>query len=245
VDLSLANKKILILGASSGIGKQCAKEVDDNGGHLFLASRNYDKLEQTNLGLSKKHHVLTVDIENESSIDAFVDTLDTKLDGVVLSAGVINYLPFKLISAELIDDVFNVNFKGQVLLLQKLIKKKKINKSASIVFISSISSKIGVPGTSLYAASKGAITSLVRVLAIEQAKLGVRVNSVSPGIVRTPMIDNNEAVSESQLALLEKKYPLGLGTTEDVANLCSFLLSNKSRWITGEDITIDGGASVA
>ena len=130
-----------------------------------------------------------------------------------------------------------------MLLTQRMLKKKLLNPYASLVFISSISALTGTPATMLYAASKSAINAMVRVLAIELSKQKVRVNTICPGIVRTPMIGNTN-IDENVFLEQESLYPLGLGTPEDVANAVLFHLSDMSRWLTGNTMILDGGYSI-
>jgi NAD(P)-dependent dehydrogenase (short-subunit alcohol dehydrogenase family) len=123
---------------------------------------------------------------------------------------------------------------------KELIKNKKINKGGSIVFISSISTKLGIPGTSIYASSKAALSTYAKVVASEISKQQIRSNIISPGIIKsiTPNVETAIEISDKRL---EEEYPFGFGSTSDVANLVAFLLSDLSRWITGSDIVIDGG----
>ena len=123
---------------------------------------------------------------------------------------------------------------------QKIVKKKLLNKNASLVFISSISSLMGVPATLLYAASKAAVNSTVKVLASEFASRKIRVNAIAPGIIITPMLEQSN-LDMDELMEQEKQYPLGFGKPEDVAYLAAFLLSDESRWLTGNVIKLDGG----
>jgi NAD(P)-dependent dehydrogenase (short-subunit alcohol dehydrogenase family) len=128
-----------------------------------------------------------------------------------------------------------------VLLIQNLLKKKKIAKNASIVFVSSVVALTGLPSTSLYAASKAALNSYARVLASELAPQRIRVNCISPGIIKTNFIEREGVISASQLTTLEDQYPFGFGEPEDISSIIMFLLSDDSKWITGTNIVIDGG----
>jgi NAD(P)-dependent dehydrogenase (short-subunit alcohol dehydrogenase family) len=139
--------------------------------------------------------------------------------------------------------MFQTNYFSQVLFLQMLLKKKLINKGASIVFISSVSSLMGVHGTLLYASSKGAINSAVRVLASELAGQRIRVNAILPGIVRTDMLSGTN-IDEDSFTKQEEQYPLGLGTPEDVGHAVLFHLSDASRWLTGQCMILDGGMTL-
>jgi len=121
-----------------------------------------------------------------------------------------------------------------------LLKNKKINPNSSLVYISSISSKQGVSATSSYAASKAALNAFMKVTASELASQGIRANSLCPGIIQTPMGNKITNLNPD----IEKEYPLGLGTPEDVAYACLFFLSDASKWITGSELVMDGGLTL-
>ena len=164
-------------------------------------------------------------------------------DGVVFCAGINDFILTKFIKQDKINSMFQTNYFSQLILTQKLLKKKLVNKNASLVYISSLSSKLGVPGTLLYASSKAAINSAVKVIASELAPRGVRANSICPGIVKTEMLSSTN-IDEETFAKQEADYPLGLGTPEDIGNAVLFLLSDGSRWLTGNNMVIDGGYSL-
>ena len=176
-----------------------------------------------------------------NQLESLVSSL-TPLDGVVHCAGVSKLLPFSLTSAPQLSEVMRLNYEAPVLLTQRLLKRKLINKGGSIVFISSVAGLVGTKGTSIYAGSKGALNSMVRVLALECAHLKIRANCVAPGIVQTPMVSEIEsAMSTEAFQEYEKLFPLGFGKPEDVANASVFLLSEAGRWITGTTVVLDGG----
>ena len=142
-----------------------------------------------------------------------------------------------------VDIVMDTNFKAPVLLQTELIKQKKINKGASIVFIASISTWSPSIGNAFYSASKGAIVSYANCLALELAPRRVRVNCISPAMVWTDLI-LQEGVEEEQLKADEQKYPLKrYGTPEDVANLAIYMLSDASSWMTGSNVKLSGGGN--
>jgi len=237
---SLHNKKILVTGASSGIGKIIAEKLSEKGATLTITGRNELRLRTTLENLNgESHQSLIADLTNSTELQSLAEKTD-RLDGVVFCAGIVQYMPVKHLNLSSFDEIFDVNFKSQIALYQQLHSKKKISQHASLVFISSISAVSAVPATLAYATSKAAINSAVRVLASELSKLGVRVNSISPGLIETPLLENtflNKEVFEKNAV----KYPLGPGKCEDVANAVIFLLSDASRWITGTDLIVDGG----
>jgi NAD(P)-dependent dehydrogenase (short-subunit alcohol dehydrogenase family) len=237
----LSNKNILVTGASSGIGKQVAIDCALNNANLCLCARRTNELQKVknNLHNSSAHLVISADITKENDLNKLVETLPL-LDGVVLNAGIVLYRPVTLINEMSIRQVFSINFDANVLLLQHLLKSRKIKNGSSIVFIGSISAHLGNPGTALYAASKAAISAYSKVLASELSIKGIRSNVISPGLIKTEIFDTASGLENSEI-LIEKKYPLGIGVVTDVSNQAVFLLSSKSRWITGTDIIIDGG----
>lgn len=242
---SLEGHTVLITGASSGIGQGIAIECAKLGASVVITGRNKERLEETfsNLDtmLDQKHFLQTCDLTHENAIKELVSNIP-QIDGLVNCAGVFSPLLFKFVHAEQIHSVMESNFCSAALLTQAILSAKKINKSGSIVFISSINgTKITSPGSALYASSKTALCGLSKVLAIECANRGIRSNTITPGMVNTHILDNGTITTE-QLDEDRKKYPLGrYGTVEDIAHAAAFLLSDASCWMTGTDLLIDGG----
>ena len=226
------------------MGRVFAQMIASQDGRVTLLARNEERLGQTFDSLEGAgHEIMVCDLTDEEQLKETVARMNS-LDGIVLCAGINNFVPVKFIKQEKINLMFQTNYFSQLLLLQMLLKKKLINKGASIVFISSISSMLGVQGTLLYASSKGAINSAVRVLASELADQGIRVNAICPGIVRTEMLLGTN-VDEETFTKQESLYPLGLGTPEDVGNAVLFHLSAASRWLTGQCMIMDGGFTLS
>jgi NAD(P)-dependent dehydrogenase (short-subunit alcohol dehydrogenase family) len=241
---SLNQKNILITGASSGIGRQLAIDIASFGANVTLMGRDVDRLNQVvSLLAGENHKTVSVDLTDSDAVTEFVKNCNIAFDGIVFNAGIVDYGPVKFITEEKIDLIFNTNFKSVVLLSRQLIKNKLIKKGGSLVFISSISSKLGVSGTALYASSKAALSSYSKVLASELAVQKIRANSINPGIVVTSMTDQAADVSSS-FDDAEKAYPLGYGKPEDISGLVIYLLSDASRWMTGSDMVIDGGLTL-
>jgi NAD(P)-dependent dehydrogenase (short-subunit alcohol dehydrogenase family) len=242
---SLRNKTILITGASSGIGRQIAITASAMGATLIITGRDEERLLETKNLLAGESTHLVADLTRHTEVNALIAGLP-RLDGVVFCAGVVEYTPVKFISAEKIDKIFLINFNSQVLLTQQLLKGKKMERAASLVYISSISAKIGVAATALYAASKAALNSFVKVTASELASQKIRANAICPGLVRTPLLSRaaGDNLSAETFSEAEKSYLLGLGETQDVAGPAVFLLSDAARWITGTEIIVDGGLTV-
>lgn len=239
---SLEGKRILVTGASSGIGRAIATACSGMGAKVVLTARNERRLLETaDLLQGDGHELLIADLTEESQREALIERLP-KLDGIVQNAGVGSRVLCKNIDETDLSKVFNPNFFAPVLLQKRMIEEKKINKGASIVFIASMASKYPSVGNAIYGASKGAIISYAKVLGLELAPRQIRVNCVCPAMVWTDLITKDgvdkEVLEEAQLRYPLKRY----GTPEDVANLCLYLLSDASSWMTGSCLEINGGA---
>jgi NAD(P)-dependent dehydrogenase (short-subunit alcohol dehydrogenase family) len=240
---SLEGKKILVTGASSGIGQQTAIEISRLGATVLITGRNIERLKATYESLAGTGHELFVaELGNANSGSDLVAQLPI-LNGVVHSAGIGKLNPFRFVTPIDLTTVMQTNFYSPLFLTQEIIKAKKLSKGSSIVFISSVGGTvIGTVGNMMYSASKGALNGILRVLALELAANKIRVNSVSPGMVETPLLDTMfNKVSTEQIEIDKAKYPLGWGKPEDVALPIAFLLSDASKWITGTNIILDGG----
>ena len=215
------------------------------GATVYISARNRERLNETLTLLPGDGHKFHIaDLTEAADLDSLAQACPG-LDGIVLSSGIIKTLPFKLITQNDLDDVIHTNFTAPVLLLNKLLKLKKIKRNSSIVFISSIAAGfIGTKGNAMYSASKGAIAGMQKVLALELAPQKIRVNSIAPGMVKTEMWENNTAFTAEQIQEDEKKYPLGYGEPTDVANATVYLLSDASKWITGISLVLDGGFTI-
>lgn len=239
---SLKDKTILVTGASSGIGRAIAIECSKMGASVIITARSEERLQETLREMEGEQNKLIV---ADLSIDEDIENLANEmpaLDGVVHCAGFTIPKPFNFLSKDDVDAVMKVNFSTPVFLTQKLLKSKKINKKASIVFISSISGVyVSSVAGSLYSASKGAVNGIVKGMAIELAAKQIRVNSVNPGMIETNIFSAG-IISEEQLNEDKKKYPLKrYGKPEEVAYAVIYLLSEASSWTTGSNILIDGG----
>lgn len=241
---SLENKSILVTGASSGIGKEVAISIAKMGADVILNGRNVERLNEVAKIINKNSTIIVSgDLTESTTIKTLVETIP-KLDGLVHAAGIMRLLPFKFIASNDLNEMMNINFTAPTLLSLELVKKKKINNNASIVYISSITgSLIGSKANSMYAASKGAVSGMVKGMAIDLAKKNIRVNEVAPGMIETSgAFEIENVVSKDAILEDKKKYPLGTyGQPEDVANACVYLLSSASKWITGTKIVVDGG----
>ena len=234
----LDSRAILVTGASSGIGRAISLACAQAGAAVILHGRNADRLQETLRALPDgPHQVIQGDLQVQEDVLALGDQCPP-LHGVVHCAGIHGVAPIRLVQKEMLAKVFQINYIAPVTLTQRLLLKKKIQAGGSILFISSIAAHAGKVGVGAYSGSKAALIGTMRPLALEVAKHGIRVNALSPGIVRTPIFDGNEDWLDNEVAA---NYPLGLGEPEDVAHAAVFFLADASRKITGADFGIDGG----
>ena len=239
---SLENKTILVTGASSGIGRVIAIECSKMGATVILTARNEARLQETLSQMQDNNHSIVVaDFNNQEEISLLVEK-NPVLDGVVHCAGVLKTLPFQFTNADAMTEIISVNLIAPTLLSAQLVKKKKLAKNASIVFISSTSGIACVTaGNSIYSASKAAINGMMKNMALDLAPKGIRVNSVNPAMVETPA-SGADAISAEQLEEDKKRYPLKrYGKPNEVAYAAIYLLSDASQWTTGTGIIMDGG----
>jgi NAD(P)-dependent dehydrogenase (short-subunit alcohol dehydrogenase family) len=237
---NLTGKTILVTGASSGIGRAVAISISQMGGEVILSGRNTIRLSETLKLLNDgAHQIIPCELTNSNEILELIKKMPA-INGFVSSAGIVKYSVFNYVKAEDIRELMTINYEAPVILTKLLLSKKKIQPNSSIVFISSISGKIGSIGIAAYAGTKGALSAISKVIALEYANKKIRVNCVTPGMIRTPL-HQNTMLSDEDYKKDELNYPLGYGQPEDVANACTFLLSDGSKWITGTDLIIDGG----
>ena len=241
---TLKGKTILVTGASSGIGQATAVECAQMGAEVVITGRDTKRLQATADLVGTPKTLIAADLTNQEDVEHLVAALPP-LDGAVLCAGNSTTLPLQFGSREKFDEMFNVNFFAPVELLRLMYKKKVLQKGASVVLIASIGGTHSfMPGNGVYGASKAALNSLMKYAAREYASRKIRVNSICPGMVDTPLIHRG-TITEEQLAEDAKRYPLGrYGKPDDIANGAVYLLSDASSWLTGHDLVIDGGFSI-
>lgn len=239
---SLYNKTILVTGASSGIGRSIAINCSQMGAKVIITGRNEKRLHQTYIELEGSgHEKLIADLTDLSQLKDMVEQLP-KLEGVVSNAGIVKSLITQVSEPEDVDDIFKINTFAPINLIQLLLHVKKLNKNASVVFVSSISGVYcGAIGGSLYGSTKAALDGFSKALALELAHRGIRVNTINPGMVDTGIFDDT-SLSKQQFDEDMRNYPLKrYGKPEDVAYAAVYLLSNASEWVTGSSLLIDGG----
>jgi NAD(P)-dependent dehydrogenase (short-subunit alcohol dehydrogenase family) len=244
---SLENKTILVTGASSGIGRAAAIECAKMGAQVIVTARNEERLTET-LQILKNEmgggSSITADLAVMEDIDRLVNAVPP-LNGLVNNAGINKLLLPQFINEVDLTQMFQINTLAPILLTQRLLKKKKILKGASIVFTSSVGGVCKVsPANSVYSATKGAINGFMMNIALDLREKEIRCNSVNPGLVETNLMGHG-TVTDEQLDILKKKYPLGrFGKPEEIAHAIIYLLSDASSWITGTNLVIDGGVTI-
>ncbi len=242
---SLIGKVILITGASSGIGRATAIECSKMGARLIITARNEERLKETlNLLEGERHQYIVADLSEEEAISELVSKTPV-VSGVVNNAGfnIVKLLPF--IKSEDLSKMLRINLEAPILLTNEIVKRKKIAKNSSIVFVSSIGKYIIAPANSMYSTTKGGLSAFMKNAALDLAGKKIRCNAVSPGMVETPLILDKNVMTEEQLEADRKLYPLKrYGCPKEVAHSIIFLLSDASAWMTGTEIVIDGGRSL-
>jgi len=237
--LDLSGKNIMITGASSGIGRQAAIELSEKGARLFITGKTPEKLDETFDKLHGDGHVkFAADLSDIKQIEELISHIP-ELDGFVHSAGISIMVPIKYIKTENIREVFAVNYESAVSLISKAFAQKKIAKKASLVFISSLATTNPLFGGALYTGSKLALEGFSKTLSVEYSSKGIRSNCICPAYVFSPMVD--EAKQNLSAEFVEKfktMHPNGFGYPIDVAHVISFLLSDNSRWINGQNINL-------
>ena len=241
---SLQGKKILVTGASSGIGLNICKSVVASGGEVIGVARRTDRLSAMVKELSEtRASFINADLSVDTGIEKIIAEIP-EINGLVYAAGITKLSPLKFIKRQVLEEVMNVNYFSMVLLLAQITRHKKLKRNAdsSIVLISSVAQQIGTKSSLLYTGSKGAMSAASRVIANELSSQKIRVNTIEPGMVQTAMASEMEDMLSSEAVEKDRKqYPLGYGTPEDVANAAIFLLSDASKWMTGQSLTLDGG----
>lgn len=263
-------KTILVTGASSGIGRAAALALSRAGGNLWITGRDEARLKETfrmlerthgmgheNQAQSEKqsglqhhpeqqpgsqhHQMFVADLTNDGELRALVEQLP-KLNGILHSAGIVGPYPVKFIQQEHIDRMFAINYMVPVNLTGSLLRAKKIERDASVLFMSTIATRNPYFGGALYAGSKAALEAYARTLALEQKNRGIRANCLMAGLVNTPMIESpgEEAMQDEAMERYLQRYPLGVGEPEDVTGAILYFLSDASRWVSGTTLILGG-----
>lgn len=245
-------KNIIISGATSGIGLGLCIDLLNKGDYKIIAiGRDFTQLKE----LAGKEQfengnleLLVLDLADPKAIEehlqAAIDKTG-KIDYFVNCAGIEDTNAMISYNYEKLKSFFDVNFFAAFEIMRIFSKKKNSNEGGAVVLLSSVMGQLGQYGKTAYCSSKSAILGLVRAGALDLSKRKIRVNAVLPGVVETPMTQKLfQSLSADNVASIEKMHPLGLGKVEDIVNTINFLLSEDSRWITGQSIVIDGGYSI-
>lgn len=244
--LDFAGRKILVTGASSGIGRATAIYLSKLGAQIILSGRNEERLNETMLQLTGgNHQILSVDLSKEEELSPFFDQMvqdGIKLNGMVHCAGIPYVMPLQSLSKKRLSDVMETNFFPFIELVRQYVKKK-YSSGGSIVCISSILSVQPRAYETGYIASKAAMNAAVTSLAFELAKKEIRINGILAGNIMTEMVQETlkEYANEENFNNFIEQSLLGLGKPDDIASVCAFLLSDMARFITGRNMYADGG----
>lgn len=245
--IDLKHKKILVTGASSGIGRATAVLFSRLGAEVILTARNEDKLKETLALLAPHagHLLIPADLTVQAEIAQLVKALPA-LDGLAHCCGKVLPVPVKFIRDKQLQDVFSVNYFSAVHTVAELLTQKKLNNAASIAFISSVSTLHAYFGGGPYISSKAALEGYAKVLALELIPKKIRVNVLQPALVNTAIFESTveAAVNGSEMDKLIAQYPLGVGQPDDIAQALAYFISDASKWVTGSCLKMDGGLTL-
>lgn len=241
--MNLTGKAILVTGASSGIGRAIAIECSRLGATCILTARNKERLQETLAAMEGDNHtVIPADLTDIAAVAALVGQLP-KLDGVSFNAGIGTKMLCSYADINEIRKLFEINYFSIVSLQTLILKKRRLHRSASVVMMSSVSKGTHTLLHSFYGSTKAAIAHYARDLSVELKSKGIRVNTVCPGMINTPLTAGDQGEDFTEVD--KKNYLSGrYGKPEEVAHLVAYLLSDAAVWITGSEFTVDGGVSV-
>lgn len=245
--LDFGGRWVFVSGASSGLGQAAAVELARHGARVVLSGRDEQRLAQTAALLGgAEHRILPLDLASPESITPAIQQLRQStgpLYGLCHAAGTVLTRPLQSNTVDTVRGQLDVNLLAGLELARALCRRDVMTEEGgSLLFVSSAYGHVGVAGQIAYCASKGALYSAARAMAVELARRKVRVNTVSPGLVMTSMTEHALGMlTPEQVERIRASHPLGVGQPEDVARAAVFLLAPASRWITGTDLTVDGG----
>lgn len=248
--MSLEGRRVLVTGASAGIGRATAMVLARLGARLVLNGRDAGRLAETadrlaEAGVGAGHAIAAFDLSDLDAVPGWMKTLAGEhgpFDGIAHCAGIQTLRPIRMFSAAVFDEVMRANL-GSALALARGLRQKGCHADrAAIVLISSTAATAASPGNVIYAASKGGIIAATKGLAVELLSDGIRVNCVVPSIVETELIERGrQRLTGEQYEHLRALQPLGFGHPDDIAHMLAYLLADTSRWMTGSIVTVDGG----
>lgn len=242
----LKGKRILVTGASSGIGRAVAVKLSREGAKVHIAGRHQERLQETFEALDGEGHGRShFDLSDYSKIDGWMEDIwDDGFSGFVHAAGCQMTCPVRNLQSESYERIVSINVMSGLALASACARRSENIKHGSLVFISAAAALAGSPALSVYAATKGAIISMVRSMALEFSEMGMRVNAIAPALLRSEMFDEiARQLTPEQFSAMEREYPLGFGLPEDVANAAAYLSSDLSHWVTGTTLLVDGGVT--
>lgn len=240
-------KRFVVTGASSGLGAQITKDLAARGAAVLSIGRNEERLKAIKENFPEKITTAIVDVTDFASLASAVEKFSEngKINGCVHSAGIVKFTPMRKFSWESFEKIMKINFYAGVELIRIIYSKKIFSENCSMVLMSSVAGMKGEVGFTAYSASKGAVISAVKTLALELAPANIRVNSISPGVVDAGMTKTMAGFYPNGMDDIIKAHPGGVGSAEDVSNMVLYLLDQKSKWVTGSNFVIDGGYSIS
>jgi len=245
--VDFGGRRVVVSGASSGIGRAISVELSRRGASLVLMGRNRERLDETAGMLATTDvDLLLLDLADSSPVFSMIKEVVTKrsrLYGLCHCAGQVETVPLNAMQPDSLRRLYEVNVVAG-LELARVVSRRDVmtEEGGSILFVSSIYASVGMAGQIAYSATKGALVSAARAMAVELARRQIRVNTISPGLVHTRLADAALGqLGPEKTRALEEAHPLGLGTPEDVARVAVFTMSPQTRWMTGTDLIIDGG----
>lgn len=244
--MKLNSKVAVITGGNSGIGLATAQAFIQEGASVTIFGRNPQTLDEAVKTLGEKAIAVQGDVTNWDNLETLFTTTKNTFGGVdvlFINAGLAQFAPIEATSEELFDHIMDVDFKGAYFTIQKALPY--LNDGASIILTTSGTNVMGMPGTSVYAASKAALRSLARTLSAELIGRGIRVNAISPGSIETP-IYGRMGMSQAQVeglgqSIIQQVPMQRFGKSEEIASAVVFLASADSSYVLGTELVVDGG----
>ncbi len=246
--MKLKGKVAVITGGNSGIGLAIAKDYAAQGASVVISGRNKKTLDEAAASIGNDTLAVQGDVSNLADLDSLFQKVAERhktIDILVANAGIAAFTPIDQVSEKAFDEISDINFKGLFFTVQKAVPL--LNKGASVILVSSIANQVGMNTFSVYSATKAAVRSLSRTLSAELLPKGIRVNTLSPGPIETPLFDRMGMTKEMQTDFgkqITSKVPMGrFGSSEEMAKAATFLASSDSSYVAGAEIVADGGMS--